>query len=230
LKLFPGIACNISGEGDWYMKYLIAILFLFVTIGAFAQKHDDRPVVQFTGVVHNADSTNIIVPYVTITNTSAHNSAGQSNYKGYFSFVVHEQDTLRFTCVGYGPVTVVIPANVPNKSYTLQVSLKPQIINLPTFHVFPWATTDEFKKDFLAVKLADDDLEIARKNISRTSLVALGNILPRDAQEIQSATAQGMHTSILNSHSLTPNPLLNPFAWGSLIKQITDADNKSSNN
>jgi hypothetical protein len=61
-------------------------------------------------------------------------------------------------------------------------------------------------------------------------MVALSNVLPRDAQEIQSANAQGMHTSILNSHSLTPNPLLNPLAWGSLIKQITESDNKSSNN
>lgn len=212
------------------MKYLIAILFLFATIGAFAQNHEERPIVQFTGIVHNADSSNVIVPYVTITNTSVRNTVNLSNYKGYFSFVAHERDTLRFTCVGYGPVTVVIPANVPNKSYTLQVSLKAQIINLPTFHVFPWATTDEFKKDFLAVKLADDDLDIARKNVSRTSMVALSNVLPRDAQEIQSANAQGMHTSILNSHSLTPNPLLNPLAWGSLIKQITESDNKSSNN
>jgi hypothetical protein len=212
------------------MKYLIAILFLFATIGAFAQNHEERPIVQFTGIVHNADSSNVIVPYVTITNTSVRNTVNLSNYKGYFSFVAHEQDTLRFTCVGYGSVTVVIPANVPNKSYTLQVSLKPQIINLPTFHVFPWATTDEFKKDFLAIKLADDDLDIARKNVSRTSMVALSNVLPRDAQEIQSANAQGMHTSILNSHSLTPNPLLNPLAWGSLIKQITESDNKSSNN
>jgi len=212
------------------MKYLIAILFLFATIGAFAQNHEERPIVQFTGIVHNADSSNVIVPYVTITNTSVRNTVSLSNYKGYFSFVAHEQDTLRFTCVGYGSVTVVIPANVPNKSYTLQVSLKAQIINLPTFHVFPWATTDEFKKDFLAIKLADDDLDIARKNVSRTSMVALSNVLPRDAQEIQSANAQGMHTSILNSHSLTPNPLLNPLAWGSLIKQITESDNKSSNN
>jgi hypothetical protein len=210
------------------MKYLIVIFFLFATVTVFAQHHDERPVVQFTGIVHNADSSNVIVPYVTITNTTAHNLVNQSNYKGYFSFVAHEQDTLRFTCVGYGPVLVVIPANVPNKSYTLQVSLKAQIINLPTFHVFPWATTDEFRKDFLAIKLADDDLEIARKNISRTSLVALSNVLPRDAQEIQSASAQNMHTTILNSHSLQPNPLLNPFAWGSLVKQITDSDNKSS--
>ncbi|WP_183561718.1 hypothetical protein [Mucilaginibacter sp. SP1R1] len=212
------------------MKYLIAIFFLFAAVGVFAQTHDDRPIVQFTGVTHNADSLSVVVPYVTITNTSTNNSVSVSNYKGYFSFVAHERDTLRFTCVGYGAVTITIPAKVHNNSYTLEVSLKSQIINLPTFHVFPWATTDEFRKDFLAIKLADDDLEIARKNINRTSLTALSNILPRDAQEIQSANAQAMHTSILNSHSLTPNPLLNPLAWGSLIKQITDSDNKSSNN
>jgi hypothetical protein len=208
------------------MKYLIVIFFLFASVGAFAQNHADRPVVQFTGIVHNADSTGIIVPYVSITNTSFHNQVNLSNYKGYFSFVAHEQDTLRFTCVGYAPVIVVIPSNLAGKSYTLQVSIKSQIINLPAFHVFPWATTDEFKKDFLAIKLADDDLEIARKNISKASMSALFNTLPRDAQEIQSANAQSMHTNILNSHSLTPNPLLNPLAWGSLIKQIADSDSK----
>jgi len=208
------------------MKYLVVIFLLFASVAAFAQKHDDRPLVQFTGVVHNADSTDVIVPYVSITNTSFHNQVYLSNYKGYFSFVAHEQDTLRFTCVGYGQILVVIPSNLPTKSYTLQVNIKPQIINLPTFHVFPWATTDEFKKDFLAIKLADDDLEIARKNISKASMSALFNTLPRDAQEIQSANAQTMHNTILNSHSLTPNPLLNPLAWGSLIKQISDADSK----
>lgn len=208
------------------MKYLVVIFLLFASVAAFAQKHDDRPLVQFTGVVHNADSTDVIVPYVSITNTSAHNQVYLSNYKGYFSFVAHEQDTLRFTCVGYGQILVIIPPNLPTKSYTLQVNIKPQIINLPTFHVFPWATTDEFKKDFLAIKLADDDLEIARKNISKASMSALFNTLPRDAQEIQSANAQAMHNTILNTHSLTPNPLLNPLAWGSLIKQISDADSK----
>lgn len=208
------------------MKYLIFILLVFASATVFAQSHGDKPLVQFSGVVHNADSAVVIVPYVSITNTSAHNQVNLSNYKGYFSFVVHEQDTLRFTCVGYAPVTVVIPSHLSGKSYTLQVGIKSQIINLPAFHVFPWATTDEFKKDFLTIKLADDDLEIARKNISKATLTALYNTLPRDGQEIQSANAQAMHNNIVNSHSLTPNPLLNPFAWGSLIKQISDADSK----
>ena len=209
------------------MKYLAAILFLFITVTAFAQnqqKAQERPLVQFTGIVHNNDSVNVIIPYVSITNKASQKTVYISNYEGYFSFVAHEQDTLRFTCVGYFPSTIIIPSNITSKSYMVQVMLKPQIINLPTFHVFPWATTDEFRKDFLAMKIADDDLEIAKKNVSRASIIASRSTLPRDGQEIGDANYQGLNTSIMNSHSITPNPLLNPLAWGSIINQITQGD------
>lgn len=210
------------------MKHLIGLLFLLFTLNAFAQKQE-RPLIQFSGIVHNADSAKVIVPYVSIVNVSAKNQSSLSNYKGYFSFVVHEQDTVKFSCIGYASVTMVIPANLPNESYTAMVLLKPQIINLPVFHVFPWATTEEFKKDFISMKLADDDLEIARKNISRSSITALNNVLARDAQEISAANYQGLNNSLLNQHSITPNPLLNPLAWGSLIKQISDGDKSRTN-
>lgn len=208
------------------MKYLICILFLVFATAALAQ---DKPLVQFSGVTHNADSAEVIVPYVTITNKATGKSITSSNYKGYFSFVAHERDTLQFTSVGYASATVVIPAHV-NKSYTVKVLLKPQIINLPVFRVFPWATTDEFRKDFLAMKIADDDLEVARKNVSRSSLMALQNTLPRDGREIQTANAQVFHNRIVNQNSLMPNPLLNPLAWGSLIKQISAGDKSRSSN
>lgn len=212
------------------MKYLIGIFFLLVTTAAFAQQpQQEKPLVQFSGIVHNADSAKIIVPYVNITNAATHKAITASNYEGYFSFVAHEQDTLIFTCVGYATTRVVIPANVKNKSYTIPVMIQPIIINLPTFHVFPWATTDEFKKDFLALKVADDDLEIAKKNVSRTTLMALVATLPRDGQEIQDGLYQGLNSSIENSHSITPNPLLNPLAWGSFINEITQGDKARAN-
>jgi hypothetical protein len=206
------------------MKRLIGILFLLTSLSAFAQKKEN-PLVQFTGVVYNADSTSVIVPYVSVTNISQHNAVVVTNFKGYFSFVAHEQDSLQFTAIGYAPVTVVIPADIKSKSYTVRVLIKPQITNLPMVRVFPWATTDEFRKDFVNAKIADDDLAIARKNISRSSIMAMTNTLPRDGQEIQSANSQYMHQDIVNSHSRT-NPLLNPLAWGSLIKSITDGESK----
>jgi hypothetical protein len=201
------------------MKKLIGFLFfLFITVTAFAQKQDET-IVQFSGIIHNADSTSAIVPYVSIVNSTNKNQVNISNYMGYFSFPAHERDTIRFSCVGYASITVVIPADVPTKSYTLQVMLKPQIINLPIFKVFPWATTEEFRKDFITMKIADDDLAIAQKNLSRSSILSLQRTLPRDGSEMHGF--QDFHNSVLNSHSIT-NPLLNPFNWGSLIKEISD--------
>jgi hypothetical protein len=203
------------------MKRVIPLLlFWFASMAVFAQKQE-KPLVQFTGIIHNSDSTGVVVPYVSIVNTTWHGQVSQSNYKGYFSFVVHEQDTIHFSCVGYASINVVIPANVPSKSYTIQVSLKPQIINLPVLRVFPWATTEEFTKDFLSMKIADDDLAIARKNLSHASITTLERTLPRDGPE--TSNLQDFHNGVLNSHS-TVNPLFNPFAWGSLIKQISEGD------
>lgn len=211
-----------------YVKYIAGILLLFIAAGAFAQ-NKERPLVQFSGIVYNADSAKNIIPYVTITNNSSNKQTFVSNYNGYFSFVAHERDTLIFTSIGFTPMTIIIPEKLSAKSYTVQIKLKPQIINLPVFHVFPWATTDEFKKDFLAIKLADDDLEIARKNIQHIiSGGSLINTLPRDGQEIQSAWAQNEHYNVVNSHSIT-NPLLNPIAWGTFINQIAAGDKSRSN-
>jgi len=54
--------------------------------------------------------------------------------------------------------------------------------------------------------------------------VALISTLPRDGQEIQDGNYQYLNSNIENSHSITPNPLLNPLAWGSLINQISQGD------
>ncbi len=207
------------------MKRLFFILLLLVSVSAFAQQKPERPLVQFTGVVLSADSSSV-VPYVTITNQSFQKQINLANYRGYFSFVAHEQDTIVFTSIGYASTTVVIPANLKDKSYTLKVKLNSQSIHLPIVHIFPWATTDEFHKDFLAMKIADDDLEVARKNLSAKSISALERSLPLNAQDHQTLNFQDMHNNMINQHSLQTNPLLNPFAWGALIKEIADG-NKS---
>lgn len=190
----------------------------------FAQQ-PQRKIVQFSGVVYNADS-NTVVPYVTITNHSNRNQIYAANYKGYFSFVAHERDTVTFSAVGYKRQTVVIPANVSDNTYTVMIKLKQDVINLPMVRVYPWASTDEFKKEFMTMKFADDDLEIAKKNVSRASILAVASSLPRDGAEMQSYNFQNRHNALVNKNTnqRLANPLLNPFAWGSLIQQIMQGD------
>jgi hypothetical protein len=204
------------------MRKLFLALGLLISFSAFAQKAE-RPLVQFSGIIINADS-NTVVPYSNLTNISYKNQVVPSNYKGYFSFVVHEKDSIRISSVGYLTQTIVIPENVTNKSYILKIKLRAEAINLPQVRVFPWASSEEFKRDFLAVKFADDDLAIAVKNLNKGSVIAMAKNLPMDGQTNQITNLQNMHNSLMYTGSGPTNPLLNPIAWGSLIRSIIRGD------
>ncbi|MFD2144237.1 hypothetical protein [Mucilaginibacter antarcticus] len=206
------------------MKYLLVILLFMMTATAHGQI-SDKTLVQVSGVTYNSDSVRQVVPYVNITNLRTGRQVYISNYLGYFSFTAHEQDSLRFTSVGYNPATLVVPSGVNNQSMVISVKLQAQIINLPMVRIFPWATVDEFRKSFLALKIPDDDLETAKKNLSMESIQAMRASMPRTGRE--GFSIQDFHNSIVNSHSIT-NPLLNPFAWGSLVRDIAAGDKANS--
>jgi hypothetical protein len=206
------------------MRTWLFLFFLFIGVSGFAQ-NPDKKLVQFSGLIMNPDS-NTVIPYVTITNVTSHEQVFSANYKGYFSFVAHESDTLVFSAVGYKREGIIIPSNIPDNKYTVIMKLKQEIIDLPVVRVYPWASTDEFKKEFLTMKFADDDLEIAKKNVTRDKLSALATALPRDGQEMQGYNFQNNHNALVNKNinQRLANPLLNPFAWGALLQQITQGD------
>ncbi len=212
------------------MRFRLIVFMIFLASAAIAQT--PGKLVQFSGVIIHRDS-NVVVPYVTITNETVDKlSAYVANYKGYFSFVAHEGDTLSFTAVGYGKQTVVIPRNLPDDKYTVMVRMRQEVISLPMVRVYPWASEDEFKKEFLTMKIADDDLAIAKKNVSNSSIVSLARTLPRDGQEIQSMNFRNSHMSLMNRNinQRMANPLLNPFAWGAFIQQIMRGNKQQESN
>ncbi|WP_207429300.1 hypothetical protein [Pedobacter sp. SYSU D00535] len=211
------------------MKHILTILVILLTAG-FAQGQD-RDLVQFSGVIYNVDS-NVVVPYVTVTNKSARNKVFSANHQGYFSFVAHEGDTIVFSAVGYRREALVIPQDVQDRKYTVIVKMQAVVVNLPTVRVLPWTSIDEFNREFMAMKIADDDLEIAKKNVARTSILAMSRSLPRDAQEIGNINFQNNHVALTNRNfnQRASNPLLNPLAWGAFIKQILEGDKSRSGN
>jgi hypothetical protein len=201
-------------------------LLIFISFGAFAQQN--KPLVQFSGVIYDVDS-NSVVPYVTLRNISNDGKSYSANYKGYFSIVVKEGDTLVFSSIGYKRLEVVIPLNVKENKFTAIIKMKSDNIQLPSVTVFPWASVDEFKKDFLTMKFPDDDLEIAKKNLSKESLMRLSATLPRDGSEYSGSSFNNNHTALSNKNMVQTNPLLNPFAWGALINKIMQGDKSRKN-
>ena len=206
------------------MKYTFTLVFLFFTAGLFAQQMPSgKKLVQFSGIITDLDS-NFVVPYVTITNKTNQEQRYAANYKGYFSFVAHPGDTLVYNAIGYTDKTVIIPLSVKDAKYTEMVKMKSEIVYLPAVRVYPWATVEEFTKDFLSMKVADDDMEIARKNVSARSINGKIQYLPRDAGEISSTNFRIDQERALNRNMVQSNPLLNPFAWGKLMQQIFNGD------
>lgn len=209
------------------MKIIRNILVVLFTVGvASATLAQQRKLVQFSGVIHNAD-TNVVVPYVSVTNLSYNDYTVNANHQGYFSFVAHEGDTILFTSVGYLSERVIIP-EVPEDKFTAMVNMTAEIKELPMVTPYPWASIDEFNMAFMSLEIADDDIVVAQKNLSPESLAALAAVTPRSAEEIQSFNAMQNHISLTNRavNQRMANPLLSPFAWGNLIRQIAEG-NKS---
>lgn len=213
------------------MKYTFTLVLLFFTLGLFAQQTSSgRKLIQFSGIITDLDSS-FVVPYVTITNKSNQEQRYAANYKGYFSFVAHPGDTLVYNAIGYTDKVFIIPLPVGGAQYTAMIKMKSDIVYLPAVRIYPWATVEEFTKEFLSMKVADDDMEIARKNLSRSSLNGMIQYLPRDAGEISSSNFRTNQERALNQNLVQSNPLLNPFAWGKLMQQIFSGDkSRQSNN
>lgn len=205
------------------MRYILTLTLLLFTTGLFAQEPAGKRVLQFSGIITDLDS-NFVVPYVTITNKSNKDQRYGANYKGFFSFVAHPGDTLVYNAIGYTEKTIVIPAATRDNKYTAMVRMKSEIVYLPAVRIYPWATVEEFTKDFMALKIADDDMEIARKNLSGRSINGMIQNLPRDAGEISGTNFRIDQERELNRNLIQGNPLLNPFAWGKLMQQIFNGD------
>ena len=210
------------------MRFSLTIILLFFVSLAFAQdKTQTNKLVQFSGIVTDADS-NMVVPYVTITNLSNKGQKYAANYQGFFSFVVNPGDTVMFSAVGFTSKTLILPRTIVDNKYTAMVQIKSEIVYLKTVRVNPWATVEEFNKDFLSLKIADDDLAIAKKNLSRQSINGLKLTLPRDAGEISNANYRYNFDRMMNVNMRQTNPLLNPFAWGKLVQEIFNGDKARS--
>jgi hypothetical protein len=206
------------------MKYWLTIILLLFVTAIFAQNvQKSNKLVQFSGIITDTDS-NSVVPYVTITNVSNKGQKYAANYQGYFSIIVNPGDSLIFSAIGFNYKALVLPSEINQSSYTEMIKMKPETVYLKAVRIYPWATIEEFNKDFLSMKVADDDMAIAKRNLSPKSIQGMILSLPRNSAEITNSNYRYNFDRMMNVNMRQTNPLLNPFAWGKLMQQIFDGD------
>ncbi|MBD1431703.1 MULTISPECIES: peptidase associated/transthyretin-like domain-containing protein [Sphingobacterium] len=205
--------------GRFYYVFTLILLLSWVTVSA-----QERKIVQFSGLISSVGGE-LPVPFVTVTNVSYNNQVHAANNEGFFSFVAHVGDTIKFTSVGFEPAEFVIPETASDK-FTAKINMKSLVIELPAVMPFPWASIEEFNMAFMALDVSDDNISRIRNSLSPEALAALSQVVPRSAEEIQTFNSMQRHINMSNKtiNQRFANPLFSPFAWGSFINSIVKGD------
>jgi hypothetical protein len=208
--------------------YCFLLLLSFPFYGSAQQlqeQEDNEHLVQFSGMTITADSLNP-VPYVRIVDVRTHRGT-TSDINGYFSFVSHKNDTVLFTALGFKPASFIIPDTITKQRYSLIQLMSSDTLTLAAAYIFPWPTLEDFKRAFVELKIPDDDLEIARKNLLSADIRMRAEEYPMDANMNYRNYIDNQTSKLYYFGQQQPFNIFNPFAWAKFIKAWKDGKFKS---
>ena len=198
------------------LLYFFLILFLLpAAVNAQFESFKDS-VVQLYGVVMTADSLQGL-PAVSVM-VKGQNRGTITNDKGVFSIVVLKGDQIEFTSIGYKAILVNIPSNLPGSQQSLIQLMVTDTVYLPATIIKQRPTRQQFERDFVNTKVADDDLTIARSNTNAATRSILMANLPTDGREASNQYLRQSAQRLSYSGQVAPQNIFNPFAWNEFIK------------
>lgn len=206
------------------MKKSILLFSVILLLFSSSNAQEDDDLIQFSGVAVTMDSL-LPVPFATIL-VKGTNRGTTSDYYGYFSFVAKKNDTLVFSSVGFKDSEFYVPDSLDGNRYSLIHSMLRDTINLETVNIYPWPTPEQFKAAFLALDIPDDDLEVARKNLSPQTLAERAKVMPMDGSLNFKWQNQQRANQLYFAGQYRPNNLLNPIAWAQFIEAWKRGDFK----
>ena len=205
-------------------KYLPVLLFAALVLSlsnrAEAQQRDRdaEQIVQVSGMVMNADSTDV-VRGVNIYNI--YNGLGTySDIKGWFSWPFIAGDTIIFSAIGYKNRQIIVPDDVGDR-YTIIMSLEEEVINLPDVEINPFPTEEIFKEAIMAMNLNEEQENVLR-SFEPSVVQEMVRTMPIEgsADLNYRYMMNQQFQNLQYSSGPRTNPLLNPFAWSQFIKSL----------
>ncbi|MEG2665872.1 MAG: carboxypeptidase-like regulatory domain-containing protein [Bacteroidales bacterium] len=207
-------------------KHLILLLFfcgfLAVTICGLkghAQNSSEqrKKIIQFSGVMVNAHDLSPI-PFATIVINGTGRGA-VADVSGFFTFVAVSGDVIKFSSVGYEPALFVIPDSIRADAYSIIQPMVQDTIMLMETVIYPWPSKDKFREAFVSVKLPEQDADIVRKNFNLATMREQARIGKMDANMNYRSLMQEQVGKLYSQGQVSPNNLLNPFAWAQFVKR-----------
>ncbi|MFD2033343.1 carboxypeptidase-like regulatory domain-containing protein [Belliella marina] len=189
-----------------------------------AQDQKERKVIQLSGIILNADSTDA-VPGVNIYVPKKGRGTTSGRF-GYFSMPVLEGDSVVFTFIGLKKQNFKIPTDMKDDKISLILTMQEDEIALAEIEVMPYPTEEEFKNAVLAMNYEAPMAIDSRGNMSPETLLRWAENMPASGNENFRGFQQGQIMQIQDRHGPRPFRLLDPFAWSQFIQSIKRGDLK----
>ncbi|MEO6904952.1 MAG: carboxypeptidase-like regulatory domain-containing protein, partial [Ginsengibacter sp.] len=204
--------------------FLFLLFAVPASVKAQFESYKDS-VVQLYGVVMSADSLQGL-PSVSIM-VKGRNQGTLTNEQGVFSIVVLKGDQIEFTSVGYKPKLVTIPKNLDGNQQSIIQLMVQDTVYLAATIIKKYPTREEFERDFANTKIADDQQEIARQNLSEANRKALLSVYPTNGREATNNYFKQNQRKYYSAGQLPPQNIFNPLAWAEFIKSWKRGDFKN---
>ena len=217
------------------------ILIITFLLGLFAHEilaqeiekattEQDKERVLFSGVIVENDSLKP-VSYANILIINKKLGTISTN-EGYFSFYAQENDSIRFSALGFSAVLFVIPETTETERYSIIQVMTRDTIELAETIIYPWPVNEEdFKDSFINDKIADDEVVQAQKNIQISAIQQPKEVIFHEANaayNFDNDMRARADETYYNGQTI-PITVLDPIAWYKFVKAWRRGDFKNKN-
>jgi len=203
------------------LTVLTAIQTIVIQAQLFKDK-DERNLVQFTGRLTDELLQPLPYAHILILNNYRGTITDQ---QGKFTLVTEVNDSIMLSTVGYKRRIITVPDNLKEPFYTLDIILQTDTFMIDEVVVYPWKSYEEFKEAFLNLKLPDDDMDNARKNIALLKTQIILDETPSARANFQHILNQ-QYRETFNQGQYPSYQIFNAFAWAEFFKALKRGDFK----
>lgn len=213
------------------MKQIFVLLLILLPLRLFAQSNNDSSsnskVIQFSGLILTSDSLQPL-PYAVIYDKTKHQGT-YTNALGFFSFAAAEGDSIVFSYIGYKKKTFQIPLQLSADKYNMVQLMSTDTVFLAATVIHPYPRPEELKQAVLNLKLPNDDMERAKKNLARMSTPEMKMSVPVDGREASTMVLRSQASTYYYRGQTPPQNIFNPIAWSQFFEAWKRGDYKNKN-
>jgi signal peptidase I len=204
-------------------RYLVFLLLSWISLTGLAQKQ----IVQFSGFIRDVESSSI-VPYAAVY-IQDKNQGTISGSDGFFTFAAAKGDTILIKSLGYKPFKVVIPQDIEGTSFSREILLERDVIELKGVTIRPLPEPNQLRQAMINLDIPDNMAELAQQTIANSIIddEIERNTRYDGAENYNQYVKQQTQYYYNRFGNQRPGiSLTNPFAWAEFIKAIKNGDFK----